>query len=83
MGRTICTVGPAYNYRYVKKKSKDRLRNPAFKVMWDHATYPSTFLTYLYWVQEYRAEKKSWYVVARNFFLLLLNFSAWPCLGAA
>ena len=31
----------------------------------------------------YRAEKKSWYVVARNFFLLLLNFSAWPCLGAA
>ena len=31
----------------------------------------------------YRAEKKSWYVVARNFFLLLLNFSAWPCLCAA
>ena len=31
----------------------------------------------------YRAEKKSWYVVTRNFFLLLLNFSAWPCLGAA
>ena len=31
----------------------------------------------------YRAEKKSWYVVARNFFLVLLNFSAWPCLGAA
>ena len=31
----------------------------------------------------YRAEKKSWYVVARNFFLLLLNFSARPCLGAA
>ena len=31
----------------------------------------------------YRAEKKSWYVVARNLFLLLLNFSAWPCLGAA
>ena len=31
----------------------------------------------------YRAEKKSWYVVARNFFLLLLNFSAWPCPGAA
>ena len=31
----------------------------------------------------YRAEKKSWYVVARKFFLLLLNFSAWPCLGAA
>ena len=27
---------------------------------------------------EYRAEKKSWYVVARNFFLLLINFSAWP-----
>ena len=33
--------------------------------------------------KHYRAEKKSWYVVARNFFLLLLNFSAWPCLGAA
>ena len=31
----------------------------------------------------YRAEKKSWYVVARNFFLLLLNCSAWPCLGPA
>ena len=31
----------------------------------------------------YRAEKKSWYVVARNVFLLLLNFSAWPCLGPA
>ena len=31
----------------------------------------------------YRAEKKSWYVVARNLFLLLLNFSAWPCLCAA
>ena len=27
--------------------------------------------------------KKSWYAVARNFFLLLLNFSAWPGLGAA
>ena len=26
----------------------------------------------------YRAEKKSWYVVAINFFLLLLNFSASP-----
>ena len=31
----------------------------------------------------YRAEKKSCYVVARNFFLLLLNFFARPCLGAA
>ena len=31
----------------------------------------------------YRAEKKSWFVVARNFFLLLLNLSAWPYLGAA
>ena len=38
------------------------------------------FFSALYY---YRAEKKSWYVVARNFFLLLLNFSAWPCLGAA
>ena len=36
------------------------------------------------WLQKkYRAEKKSWYVVARNVFLLLLNFSAWPCLGPA
>ena len=24
-----------------------------------------------------RAEKKSWYVIARNFFLLLLTLSAW------
>ena len=31
----------------------------------------------------YRAKKKSWFVVARNVFLLLLNFSAWPCLGPA
>ena len=31
----------------------------------------------------YRAEKKSWYVVAGNFFLLFHNFSAWPCLGPA
>ena len=31
----------------------------------------------------YRAEKKFWYVVLRNFFLLLHNFFAWPCLGAA
>ena len=31
----------------------------------------------------YRAPKKCVYMVARNFFLLLLNFSAWPCLGAA
>ena len=31
----------------------------------------------------YRVEKKSWYMVGRNFFLLLLTFSAWPCLGAA
>ena len=31
----------------------------------------------------YRARKKGLYVVARNFFLLLLNFSAWPCLAVA
>ena len=32
----------------------------------------------------YRAPgKKSLYVVARNFFLLLLNCSAWPCLAVA
>merc|ERR1739842_13568 len=29
----------------------------------------------------YRAPGKCLYVVARNFFLLLLNCSAWPCLG--
>ena len=29
----------------------------------------------------YSARKKSLYMVARNFFLLLLNRSAWPCLG--
>ena len=34
-------------------------------------------------MEMYRAEKKSWYVVARNFFLLFLNFSAWTCLGPA
>ena len=31
----------------------------------------------------YRARNKGLYMVARSFFLLLLNFSAWPCLGAA
>ena len=31
----------------------------------------------------YRGGNKGLYVVARNFFLVLLNFSAWPCLGAA
>ena len=31
----------------------------------------------------YREENKGLYVVARNFFLLLLNCSAWPCLGPA
>ena len=29
----------------------------------------------------YRAEKKGWYMVARYFFLVLLSFSAWPCLA--
>ena len=33
--------------------------------------------------QLYRAPKKCLYVVARNFFLLLLYCSAWPCLGPA
>ena len=31
----------------------------------------------------YRAPGKCLYVVARNFFLLLLNSSDWPCLGPA
>ena len=31
----------------------------------------------------YRYRLKSLYVVARNFFLLLLNCSVWPCLGPA
>ena len=31
----------------------------------------------------YREANKGLYVVARNFFLLLLNYSAWPCLGPA
>ena len=31
----------------------------------------------------YRAHGKCSYVVARNFFQLLLNCSAWPCLGPA
>ena len=33
----------------MSKKLKDRLRDPALYVaLRDHATYPSTFLTYLY-----------------------------------
>ena len=33
----------------ISKQSKDRLRDPVLQVtMRDHATYPSTFLTYLY-----------------------------------
>ena len=31
----------------------------------------------------HRARNKGLYVVARNFFLLLLNCSAWPCLAVA
>ena len=32
----------------MSRKSKDRLRDPMLKVtMRDHATYPSTFLTYM------------------------------------
>ena len=31
----------------------------------------------------YREENKGLYVVARSFFLLLLNCSTWPCLGTA
>ena len=31
----------------------------------------------------YREVYKGLYVVVRNFFLLLLNCSAWPCLGPA
>ena len=31
----------------------------------------------------YRGGNKGLYVVAINFFLLLLNCSAWPCLGPA
>ena len=34
-------------------------------------------------VHNYRARNKGLYVVARNFFLLLLDWSAWPCLGPA
>ena len=37
---------------------------------------PRTFI-------KYRDRLKGLYVVARNFFLLLLNFSAWPCLAVA
>ena len=32
---------------------------------------------------KYRDRLKGLYVVARNFFLLLLKFSAWPCLAVA
>ena len=31
----------------------------------------------------YRDRLKGWFVVARNFFLLLLNCSAWHCLAVA
>ena len=34
-------------------------------------------------VHMYRARNKGLYVVARNFFLLLLNSCAWPCLAVA
>ena len=34
-------------------------------------------------ISEYRDRLKGLYVVARNFFLLLLNISAWPCLAVA
>ena len=34
------------------------------------------------WVQ-YRDRNKGLYVISRSFLLLLLNFSAWPCLAVA
>ena len=35
------------------------------------------------YIQVYKDLLKGWYVVARNFFLLLLNCSGWPCLAVA
>ena len=34
-------------------------------------------------LSSYRDRLKGLYIVARNFFLLLLHFSAWPCLAVA
>ena len=39
--------------------------------------------THLYPIAIYWVRLKGSYVVARIFFLLLLNCSAWPCLGPA
>ena len=43
-----------------------------------HPVAVQTVVGPFYWVR-----LKGSYVVARIFFLLLLNYSAWPCLGPA
>ena len=45
-------------------------------------TYVSYYANIIFfWLCIYRDPRKGLYVVGRNFFLLLLNSSAWPCLG--
>ena len=66
-----CTI---LSYIYAKK-SKHRLHDPVLQVtIQDHATYPSTFLTYLY-----RAPEKGLQVVGTRF----REMSACPCLAVA
>ena len=60
--------------------SNRRLRNLRFDPLFGPAC--SLYATNIK-KKPYRGGNKGLYVVARNFFLLLLNCSAWPCLGPA
>ena len=68
---------------YVNHEIIGKLRTSFRVCIFGEGSHPSPTLVPTGVLRTYRAEKKSWYVVARSFFLLLLNFSAWPCLGAA
>ena len=45
----IVCIAEEKNFTDMSKKLKDKLRDPVLQLRpWDHATYPSNFLTYLY-----------------------------------
>ena len=52
-----------------------------FQVGHDRHSYTSSARFFFHFAEEYRGENKGLYMVARNFFLLLLNCSAWVLLS--
>ena len=48
----IVCIAEEKNFIDMSKKLKDKLHDPVLQLKpWDHATYPSNFLTYLYNIQ--------------------------------